>query len=80
MSEITTLTMWNLPKDPNIEGFIKAWGKLKGNVLNSFYLTIPATIFSAFLGSWNGYILSKWKFPGADLIFTLIMFGMFIPH
>jgi glucose/mannose transport system permease protein len=69
--------MWNLPKDPNIGGFLKAWGKLKGNILNSFYLTIPATIFSAFLGSWNGYILSKWKFPSADLIFTLIMFGMF---
>jgi len=78
--EITSRTMWNLPKDPNIEGFVKAWGKLKGNLLNSFYLTIPATIFSAFLGSWNGYILSKWKFPGADIIFTLIMFGMFIPH
>jgi glucose/mannose transport system permease protein len=79
-SEITSITMWNLPKDPNIGGFLKAWGKLKGNLLNSFYLTIPATLLSAFLGSWNGYILSKWKFPGADVVFTLIMFGMFIPH
>ena len=72
--------MWNLPKDPNIGGFIKAFSKLKGNLLNSFVLTIPATIFSAFLGSWNGYILSKWKFRGANIIFTLILFGMFIPH
>ena len=32
------------------------------------------------LGSINGYILSKWKFPGADLLFTLLLFGMFIPY
>ncbi|GAG69719.1 unnamed protein product, partial [marine sediment metagenome] len=30
---------------------------------------------SALLGSWNGYILSKWKFRGSDIIFTLILFG-----
>ncbi len=28
----------------------------------------------------NGYVLSKWKFKGADTIFTLILFGMFIPY
>ncbi len=28
----------------------------------------------------NGYLLSKWKFRGSDVIFTLILFGMFIPY
>ena len=28
----------------------------------------------------NGYILSKWKFKGSDVIFTFILFGMFIPY
>ena len=32
------------------------------------------------LGSLNGYVLSKWKFRGSDLIFTLMLFGMFIPY
>ena len=32
------------------------------------------------LGSVNGYVLSKWKFRGADLLFPVILFGMFIPY
>ena len=32
------------------------------------------------LGSVNGYVLSKWKFRGADVLFPVILFGMFIPY
>jgi glucose/mannose transport system permease protein len=53
---------------------------LSGNLLNSLYLTVPATLISAFLGSLNGYVLSKWKFPGANVVFPLMLFGMFIPY
>ncbi|GAB4454395.1 MAG: carbohydrate ABC transporter permease [Anaerolineae bacterium] len=48
--------------------------------MNSVIMTIPATILSTVLGSLNGYILSKWKFRGADVIFPLVLFGMFIPY
>jgi glucose/mannose transport system permease protein len=41
---------------------------------------LPATIVSSFIGSINGYLLSKWKFPGSDVLFTLLLFGMFIPY
>ena len=32
------------------------------------------------LGSLNGFVLSKWRFPGADFVFTFFLFGMFIPY
>jgi len=48
--------------------------------LNSMMLTIPATIISTILGSLNGYILSKFKFKYADIIFPFVLFGMFIPY
>ncbi|MDM8520963.1 carbohydrate ABC transporter permease [Anaerolineales bacterium HSG6] len=48
--------------------------------MNSVFLTLPGTFISTFLGSLNGYILSKWKFKYADVIFPLILFGMFIPY
>jgi glucose/mannose transport system permease protein len=48
--------------------------------INSIVLVIPATIISCMLGSLNGYILSKWRFPGSETLFTLILFGMFIPY
>ena len=87
-TEVSLARMWDLPSGLHFDSFTKAWfgseqegfRGLSGNFLNSVYLAIPATILSAMLGSINGYILSKWKFPGADLIFTLLLFGMFIPY
>jgi glucose/mannose transport system permease protein len=87
-AEVSLATMWNLPSGIHFDSFQKAWfGKesagirgLNGNFLNSVLLAIPATIGSAFLGSINGYVLSKWKFRGADVLFTLMLFGMFIPY
>src|SRR3979411_301424 len=46
----------------------------------SFELVIPATILSSLLGSLNGYVLSKWRFKGSNLVFALLLFGMFIPY
>jgi glucose/mannose transport system permease protein len=28
----------------------------------------------------NGFVLARWRFRGADIVFTLILFGMFIPY
>jgi glucose/mannose transport system permease protein len=47
---------------------------------NSVIMTIPATVLSTVLGSINGYILSKWKFKYADVVFPFVLFGMFIPY
>ncbi len=80
--------LWSPPLGLNLESFRAAWSGIpdKGlrglsqNLLNSIYLTVPATILSSMLGSLNGYVLSKWKFRGANVIFPLMLFGMFIPY
>ena len=72
--------MWDFPEGISFSGLDKAWGELSPNVLNSIYLVIPATIFAALIGSLNGYVLSKWRFRGANVIFPLLLFGMFIPY
>ena len=77
---VSVTNMWNLPQNLSTAGFITALKKLAPNILNSLYLVIPATIISAILGSLNGYILSKWKFKSSELIFGLLLFGMFIPY
>ena len=46
---------------------------------NSVAMTVPAVLLSTALGAINGYALTKWRFPGADWIFALILFGAFIP-
>jgi glucose/mannose transport system permease protein len=80
LDQVTLTEMWKLPETLDFSSYSVAITKLAPNLLNSFYLVIPATLLSALLGSLNGYILSKWKFKGADTVFTLILFGMFIPY
>ncbi|MFW5996254.1 MAG: carbohydrate ABC transporter permease [Halanaerobiaceae bacterium] len=79
-SDFSIQTMWNLPPLLSIEGLYTAFLKLLPNLKNSLILVIPATIISAMLGSLNGYVLSHWKFRGANVIFVIILFGMFIPY
>jgi glucose/mannose transport system permease protein len=79
-AEVSRSTLWELPKAPTLEAFGSAFETLAPSFFNSVLLVVPATILSALLGSLNGYVLSKWKFRGANLIFALLLFGMFIPY
>ncbi|MFC2030774.1 carbohydrate ABC transporter permease [Chloroflexota bacterium] len=93
--EVSVATMWSLPSGFSVDSFVKAWtggeaaegygnlasfGGLGKNFVNSLYLTIPATLISAMIGSINGYLLTKWKFRGSDILFIFLLFGMFIPY
>jgi len=78
--EVSISRMWALPSSLSFDSFAAAWERLDVSFLNSIKLVIPATVISSILGSMNGYVLSKWKFRGADAIFTAILFGMFIPY
>ncbi|HLS60091.1 MAG TPA: carbohydrate ABC transporter permease [Virgibacillus sp.] len=80
LSEVSLATMWHLPTTIDFASYQEAFANLAPNFLNSLYLVIPATLISALLGAMNGYVLSKWKFKGADVVFILILFGMFIPY
>jgi glucose/mannose transport system permease protein len=42
-------------------------------------MVIPAVLVSSALGAVNGYVLSKWRFRGSELMFALMLFGMFMP-
>ena len=71
---------WSLPSLWTLDAWRDAWDQLSPNLANSFKLAIPATLISIVLGSLNGFVLSKWRFPGADIVFTFFLFGMFIPY
>ena len=79
-NEISIKEMWNLPKSLDFSNYVLAFQKLAPYLWNSLNVVIPAAILSSMLGSLNGYVLAKWKFKGADIIFPLILFGMFIPY
>ena len=84
--EASLYRMWELPSNPSLESFRKAllggfgFEGIAPNLKNSFMITIPAALGSALLGSLNGYVLTKWRFRGSNALFTLMLFGMFIPY
>lgn len=86
--EVSLARMWDLPSGLHFDSFLKAWlgsqaegfRGLSENFMNSVYLAVPATLLSALLGSLNGYVLAKWKFRGSNILFPLMLFGMFIPY
>jgi glucose/mannose transport system permease protein len=80
LPEVNLEHMWSLPSTVTLDGFAAAWQKLEPNLRNSVILVIPATILSTILGSINGYILAKWRFRGSNVLFTLLLLGMFIPY
>jgi glucose/mannose transport system permease protein len=81
ISQVDLKTMWSMPIGGlHIENFIAGYKQLAPNFNNSLMMVIPEALLSALLGSLNGYLLSKWKFRGSNLIFSLILFGMFIPY
>jgi len=81
LNEVDLKTMWALPTNGiRFENFVAGYKQLAPNFKNSLLMVIPEALLSSLLGSFNGYLLSKWKFRGSDWIFTLILFGMFIPY
>lgn len=67
------------PDSIDLAGFSTAWESLHGNLWNSLQIAIPGTVISCLIGALNGFILSKAPFRGSNLLFTLMLMGMFIP-
>ena len=75
---------WALPEVWSLDAWREAWNGEQYGLLpflkNSLKLVIPATLISTILGSLNGFVLSRWRFPGSEIVFLFLLFGMFIPY
>jgi len=78
----------SLPTSFSFEPWVRAWTKvcvtgrcngIQQNFYNSLMMVIPATVISTVIGALTGYVLSKWRFRGADFLFLMIVAGVFIP-
>jgi glucose/mannose transport system permease protein len=79
-AEVSVVRMWQWPHALSLDNFRIVWPKLREGFGNSVAMALPASVISSLLGAANGFVLAKWRFPGADFVFALILFGMFIPY
>jgi glucose/mannose transport system permease protein len=78
--DVTSDGAWALPTHLSLEGWRSAFQTLAPPLLRSLILAVSVAVISAVLGAMNGFVFAKWRFPGANLVFTLFLFGMFIPY
>ncbi|MFD2263812.1 carbohydrate ABC transporter permease [Lacibacterium aquatile] len=89
LEEIRMGSILTLPASLNFDAWIKAWTQactgleckgIQVGFWNSVKILIPSVIISIIVGAVNGYALTFWKRPGANLLFAVLMVGAFIPY
>jgi len=88
LEEIRQGNMLALPRQWTIEPWLSAWSTaqigvqptgLRPYFVNSVFMVVPAVFLSTMLGALNGYVLTKWRFRGDNLVFALMLLACFIP-
>jgi glucose/mannose transport system permease protein len=88
LGEIQQGRMLALPLEFTLDPWGSAWSTaqigvqptgLKPYFLNSLMMVVPAVVISTLLGAINGYVLTKWRFPGDNIVFGLMLLACFIP-
>jgi glucose/mannose transport system permease protein len=88
LEEIRGGNMLALPQQFTIAPWLSAWSTAQIGVqptglqpyfLNSILIVVPAVAVSTILGALNGYVLTKWRFPGANIVFGMMLLACFIP-
>ncbi len=86
--ELRNSTILSPPLAPTLAAWSKAWssactgvdcGGLRPFFWNSILMVVPAVVLSTAIGAINGYVLTKWRFRGSELMFALLLFGVFMP-
>ncbi len=78
--QVSVNQMWDLPKSLYLDNWARAAPLVAPNFWNSVMIAVPAALISSFIGSLNGYVFAKWRFPYSNLLFMLILFGIFLPY
>ncbi|MDQ8020551.1 MAG: carbohydrate ABC transporter permease [Moraxellaceae bacterium] len=88
LDELKAGNIMAFPSKITFEPWVKAWSGactgitcegLSGYFWNSVSFVVPAVLISTIIGAFNGYVLTMWRFKGADAFFMLLMLGCFIP-
>ena len=62
------------------ENWVSAFRSLKVPLRNSIVVSIPSTIIAVFIGSWTGYAIAMFKFPGKTKLFFTVAIVTFLPY
>jgi len=71
------------------QNYVEAWSGyciaqrcegIQPYMANSLMMVVPATILSTALGAVAGYSISLWRFRGDNVLFAVVVMGVFLPE
>jgi glucose/mannose transport system permease protein len=89
MPEVRVGNIFSPPMEITFEPWVRAWATactgldcdgLSRGFWNSVRITVPSVFLSIAIASVNGYALASWRFRGANVFFTILIVGAFIPY
>lgn len=80
VDELGTSNPLSPPGSPTLDAYAGALGRLGRPIINSLMFTTVAVACSLFLGSILGYIFSKIRFRYSNLVFMIVVAGIFLPY
>lgn len=89
MPEIRMGNVFGPPMEITFQPWVKAWSEactgincdgLSRGFWNSVQILIPSVVISIAVAAVNGYALANWRFKVAEVFFTILIIGAFIPY
>jgi glucose/mannose transport system permease protein len=87
VKNVYLINAFKLPEKLDFSAWSVAWSgtdyfpqSISESMVRTLLFVVQASIISAVIGSINGYVFAKWKFKGSNFVFTMFLFGMFIPY
>ena len=79
--EIALGALWSIPADLYLGNYAEVLANpaVHRYLLNTVLVSAPATVASIALGALAGYVFAKLPFRGSNLLFLVIVSGMFFP-
>lgn len=79
--EVSLGDLWSLPQTLYLDNYLAVLSNpaVHRYLINTILVTVPATIGSITLGVLAGWVFAKMPFRGSELVFLVLISGMFYP-
>lgn len=70
-----------LPREITFDNFVAAWNanSFQRFFVNSLVVALATTALSTALSAWAAYAFARYRFPGKDLVFAVVLLSLMVP-
>ena len=63
----------------HFENYGEAWSQVNAYMVNSIYVTAVSVVLVLVFAALAGYVFARYRFPGSELLFMLVLLVMMVP-